>query len=155
MLRRHPPAAGIVVAALLALGASLGPTPGGTRPALDPRSTRAPAPRASAASASGWAHSDANLPPQVTITCPRPSAGVSTATPSRVTISWQGSDPDGIFTTRPVGYAYRLIPGSDQLFNVVISNPDSLRKLAIATNWSGWTRVSPDTTQASFADLAY
>ena len=97
-----------------------------------------------------------NIPPQVRITCPMPTAFQLQA-PTTLTISWDGIDPDGVFTTRPVRYKYLLLSAASE-FSIVEARqrPDSLRRYYAehpAGPWAGWDSTSSDTTQVQFTNL--
>ena len=96
----------------------------------------------------------ANLPPTVRITCPVPSPLVTHVTPPALRILWEGSDPDGQFTTRPVKYKYILLgQGSEFPPSLVLSDPDSLRRYYLPRAWAGWDSTGADTTRAQYRNL--
>lgn len=99
--------------------------------------------------------------PNVRITNPRPGAYVSFVTPS-VRISWNGQDPDGVFTTKPLKYKYILLNASSAFpKDLAIQQPDSLRRYyavywkenGLAGPWAGWDSTSAETTQVQFTNL--
>jgi hypothetical protein len=100
----------------------------------------------------GRAFFDQNVAPSVTITNPHPSSLVTLLVPPTLQIFWQGVDPDGQFTQKPVRYVYKLIPEGDPDFQIAIIDPDSLRR-RYAPEFEGWTSVSGDTTDTVFSNL--
>ena len=94
-----------------------------------------------------------NIAPIVTITAPVPSQLLVGTTASSVCIQWTGIDPDGVSTQKPVKYKFRMLDMLDPVNRVYLTDPDSLRRFAVATNWAGWDSTSADTTHATFTHL--
>lgn len=115
-----------------------------------------------ALSAPAWvafADSGMNIPPQVQILCPRPSAIWPTdqsgaSLPPSVRINWDGIDPDGVFTQKPVKYKYRLFTDNGPDFNLstIRSDPDSVRRF-YAPQFADWDSVGGDSTFVAFSNL--
>ncbi len=87
-----------------------------------------------------------NVAPSVIITSPLPSALLVPVTGPEICVSWEGHDPDGVFTQAPVQYKFRVFDMNDPANLVWATNPDSLRRQAVATNWAGWDSTSAETT---------
>ncbi len=93
--------------------------------------------------------------PEVQILSPSPSAGSPVAIDDQVTVQWQGTDADGLFSKRPVRYKYALLgefsglPGG---IDGVWSHPDEIR-LAYAPEFTDWTGTSSDSTTVQFTNL--
>ena len=93
--------------------------------------------------------------PQVGITDPRPShLTVAYVTPS-VRITWQGSDPDGQLTQKPVKYKFTLISNSSKFPLSTALGPNGLDLLRefYAPAFAGWDSVGGDTTSVSYQNL--
>src|SRR2546427_188206 len=93
--------------------------------------------------------------PTVEITDPRPKAlFVLNLTPS-LRFTWRGDDPDGVFTSKPVKFKYKLLtPASDFPPDSAIGlgGPERLRD-RYAPLFAGWDSTSADTTFAKFTNL--
>ena len=98
-------------------------------------------------------YANGNIAPTVMITSPQPSALLSAQVGSELCIAWAGIDPDGVFTQKPVKYKFRILDLADPYNQAYLANPDSLRRLAVATNWAGWDSTSADTEFAHFKNL--
>ncbi len=94
-----------------------------------------------------------NVAPNIILTSPQPSALISATTGPEICMSWIGNDPDGVFTQKPVKYKFLMLRLDDPANQVYVANPDSLRRIAVATNWAGWDSTSSDTTFAHFTHL--
>ena len=96
-----------------------------------------------------------NIAPTVYISCPVPSELVRSLTPCNFSISWIGNDPDGVHTTRPLKYKYKLFVFGNPEFdlNLARANPDSLRRYYAAIAWAGWDSTSADTTSIRLLNL--
>src|SRR5262249_27174063 len=70
-----------------------------------------------------------------------------------VRIEWQGSDPDGQFTQKPVKYKWRRLDLGDPANNVFLVDADSLRRRDAPTGWAGWDSTSADTNFVQFTNL--
>jgi hypothetical protein len=91
--------------------------------------------------------------PTVAVTNPRPSSLVQANLTPSVRISWNGTDPDGQFNTRPVHYKYTLLSaGSEFPVEQAVFDPDSVRRF-YAPTFAGWDSTPGDTTVASFTNL--
>lgn len=93
----------------------------------------------------------ANVAPDVQITQPLPSALLRAQVPVPFRIEWEGDDPDGQGKGKGKGrpidaYRIRLLHLDDPNNNVYLSNPDSLVRQGVATNWQDWRLVDGDTT---------
>ena len=91
--------------------------------------------------------------PTVEIVAPHPNKFIEVKVPPTLSIQWQGTDPDGQRTTRPVLYRYRLLrfnPASD---NWMLTRPDSLYGRELAAGFAGRDTTGGDTTSARFTNL--
>ena len=87
--------------------------------------------------------------PTVQIDAPAPSGLLSALVTPFVLIHWQGSDPDGVFTQKPIKYKFKMFKEGDPPFDFP---PDSLRRY-YAPNFFGWDSSSADTTSATYTNL--
>jgi hypothetical protein len=90
----------------------------------------------------------------VQITSPRPNQLVEPVLPPTFRIHWEGTDPDGQTTQRPVKYKFRLISDTDTEFplQLAIANPDSMRRF-YAPGFAGWDSLSGDSTATTYSNL--
>jgi hypothetical protein len=94
-----------------------------------------------------------NVAPIVAITAPQPSSLLNAQVGPTVCIQWTGTDPDGVFTQKPVKYKFEVLDLDDPSNTVFLVNPDSLRRVAVATNWAGWDSTSADTEHTVLTNL--
>jgi hypothetical protein len=91
--------------------------------------------------------------PFVQIVTPRPSGLAVVSLAPSVRIAWEGDDPDGISTRRPVRYKYLLLsPGSQFPISVALDDPDSLRRF-YAPGFAGWDSSTAEVTEAHYSNL--
>jgi hypothetical protein len=131
----------------------------GIRPPPHVFAVRAVDDRGGVSDAVWFAYAADNLPPSVFITTPQPSPITTAIVPTSVRIAWNGVDPDGQFTTRPVKYKFRLFPTHNADFPEIpdfiafaLQNPDSLRNL-YAPGFAGWDSLPGDSTAARYTNL--
>ena len=93
-----------------------------------------------------------NVAPTVTITAPTPTALLRAQTLVNLCIVWNGVDPDGA-TGKPVKYKFEMLDLDDPANEGYLADPDSLRRLAVATNWAGWDSTSADTEHIELTNL--
>lgn len=100
--------------------------------------------------------------PTVTISSPTPNTFSAISVTPSVRLEWNGNDPDGQLTAKPVKYKYLLLgPGSQFPVEQAISKPDSLRnyyayyweKNGLPGPWAGWDSTSADTNFVQFQNL--
>lgn len=92
------------------------------------------------------------IAPEVQIVQPPPTQA-DVPVPTSVTLSWQGTDSDGVFIQRPVRYKYQLFgPGSFVNPNDLWFTPDLLRT-SYAPDFADWNPTSGDTTTVRFTNL--
>ncbi len=94
-----------------------------------------------------------NVAPMVVITGPRPSTFFNIPVAPNVCITWTGYDPDGIFTTKPVKYKYKMFDLDDPANQIYVVDPDSLRRYYAPLAWAGWDSTSADTEFVAFSNL--
>jgi hypothetical protein len=99
--------------------------------------------------------------PTVQIESPRPNRLLTPVLTPAVRITWSGDDPDGVFTTRPVRYRYRLFNLSNDLLpggepaKEIAEKPWLIRAyyapdFAASENW---IQTSAETTFVQFTNL--
>ncbi len=93
------------------------------------------------------------IAPTVLIRNPLPSALLRAQVTPSVRIEWEGSDPDGQFTQKPVKYKYKMLDLDALSSQVFLVNPDSLREQEAATAWAGWDSTTADTQFVQFTNL--
>jgi hypothetical protein len=93
------------------------------------------------------------IAPSVAIRNPVPSPFLRAQVTPSVRIEWDGSDPDGQFTQKPVLYKYTMLDLDVQANIDLLANPDSLRRKEAATNWAGWLSTPADTQFVQFTNL--
>ena len=95
-----------------------------------------------------------NVAPTVQITSPRPSRLIQQVLPPSFVIRWEGSDPDGQSTQRPVKYKFKVLSDADPEFpiDLAISRPDSLRNF-YAPSFAGWDSLSGDSTSVTYKNF--
>jgi hypothetical protein len=100
--------------------------------------------------------------PTVTLASPTPNTFYAIQVTPSVRLQWNGNDPDGQLTSKPVKYKYILLgPGSDFSVEKAIATPDSLRNYyaydwalhGLAGPWAGWDSTSADTSFVQFQNL--
>src|SRR4029079_4945450 len=95
--------------------------------------------------------------PSTIIDVPHPTHQQPISTTTSVTISWTGTDPDGVLTQKPVKYKYKLVSAND----INPANPTGITSgmiqdyfVADAVNFfASWDSVSGDTTSVFFEGL--
>lgn len=92
--------------------------------------------------------------PIVTFTQPKANHLLQPLLPSSTTIHWTGLDPDGVNTTQPVKYKWKLLSFASTDFPMIeaLLRPDSLRRY-YAPNFAGWDSTGPDSTQVHLYNL--
>jgi hypothetical protein len=93
------------------------------------------------------------ITPLVQILVPAPSKLLARAVAPVVRIDWQGTDPDGIGTTQPVAYRWKLFGASSEFTPLqALADPDSVRRF-YAPTFAGWDSVGGDVRSVSLHDL--
>ena len=93
--------------------------------------------------------------PSVGIVSPLPNRLIDASVTPSVIIHWQGQDPDGQRTQRPVSYRHKLFQLADPLTTGwMLSDPDSLRRREARTGFADWDSTGADTTVARYTNLA-
>lgn len=93
------------------------------------------------------------IAPTVLIRNPGPSALLRAQVTPSVRIEWEGVDPDGQFSQKPVRYLYTMLDLDDPANQVFLVDPDSLRAQESARNWEGWIETPADTQFVQFTNL--
>jgi hypothetical protein len=93
--------------------------------------------------------------PDVGITDPVPSSLTTAYVTPSVRITWQGSDPDGQLTQKPVKYKFKLISAGGEFPLDVALGSGGLEKLKqfYAPHFVGWDSISGDTTSVQYTNL--
>jgi len=92
--------------------------------------------------------------PTVQILRPIPSRLLQPLVTPAVRITWQGNDPDGQFTQKPVKYKYKLFrPGDVPGIQTFTADPDSIRRYYGPSQFAGWDSTSAETTTVQFTNL--
>ena len=86
------------------------------------------------------------IAPDVRFTDPAPNVLLRAKVGNPFRLSWTGNDPDGAGTNQPVAYRLRFLSLADPGNTLFLSDPDSLRRVAMQTNWADWRTVAGDTT---------
>lgn len=92
--------------------------------------------------------------PDLAILSPIPNRLLQVVVPAPFRVSWAGDDPDGAGSRAPESYRMRLLDLDDPENTVYLFDPDSLRRIAVATDWADWRRIGGDTTSLVLDDLA-
>jgi len=92
--------------------------------------------------------------PTVEIVAPHPNKFIEVKVPPTLSVQWQGVDPDGQVSTRPVLYRFRLLPFDPVFDKWMLSDPDSLYRRELAAGFAAWDSTSGDTTSARFTNLS-
>jgi hypothetical protein len=97
--------------------------------------------------------------PAVQIEEPTPNSAFTPNVTPTVTFRWNGSDPDGQFTVKPVRWVFRLFgqknpdfPAITDFISYALSYPDSLRR-RYAPEFTGWNSVGAETTSFQYRNL--
>ena len=94
-----------------------------------------------------------NIAPTVYITAPMPTALLRAQVAPSLCIQWTGQDQDGVFTQKPVKYKFLLLDLDDPANQTFLVDPDSLRRVAVATGWAGWDSTGADTEHVTYTNL--
>lgn len=94
------------------------------------------------------------IAPTVQIVQPPPSKFFEYQSGPSIRVRWEGNDPDGRGTNRPVKYKYRLFSESDTdiPFEMVLGTPDSVRT-RYGPRFATWDSVGGDTTAIEFTNM--
>ena len=95
------------------------------------------------------------IAPEVQIVAPTPNPTTDVPIGTDVTIEWQGTDSDGVWTNRPVSYKFRLLgPNNDFPGGLAAAwaDPNAFRE-RYAPLFTDWSTTSSDTTSAHFFNL--
>jgi hypothetical protein len=95
--------------------------------------------------------------PSTAITTPRPTRQQPVSTTPSITLEWQGTDPDGVLTQKPVKYKFKLVPATD----IDPGNPEGITAQQIQdyfgrdadTFFAAWDSVAGDTTSRFYEGL--
>ena len=105
-------------------------------------------------SAPAWRAFDAtNVAPSVQILKPAPSALLAEQVAPSLVISWSGIDPDGLGSTQPVRYRWKLFgPSGTFSAQTTLQMPDSVLHYYEPT-FAGWDSLPGNATSLTFHDL--
>jgi hypothetical protein len=97
--------------------------------------------------------------PSTQIEEPAPNPAFTPNVTPTVTFKWNGQDPDGQFTVKPVRWVFRLFgqknpdePRIDDYISYALTYPDSLRQ-RYAPEFLGWNSVGQETTTFQYRGL--
>jgi hypothetical protein len=91
--------------------------------------------------------------PLVQILVPAPNRLLARGVGPVIRIDWQGEDPDGIGSTRPASYRFKLFGSSSEFTPAsALADPDSMRRF-YAPEFAGWDSVGGDVRSVSLRDL--
>jgi hypothetical protein len=97
--------------------------------------------------------------PSVRIEQPLPSRLFTPRVTPTVTFRWNGSDPDGQLTVKPIRWVFRLFgsknpdrPDINDYISYAVSNPDSVRRY-YAPDFPGFISVGSETTTFQYRNL--
>jgi len=94
------------------------------------------------------------LSPTVAILSPTPSSRNRQYVPPSLTIRWDGNDPDGITTRKPIYYRVKLLTSNSEVPTLVaVAFPDSVLHYYQPRGWAGWDSVGPDVTARQYIGL--
>lgn len=94
------------------------------------------------------------IAPFAQITNPRPVALTVVRVAPTARISWDGDDPDGVHTRKPVKYKWTLLSSSSPVtVGTALLDPDSLRRY-YAPHFAGWDSTDADTRSVQLESLA-
>ena len=91
--------------------------------------------------------------PSVQIVSPTPSLLLQLGVLPSLRIEWQGQDPDGQFSLRPVSYRYRLLSLDSKDNRVFLTDPDSLRRRDAPGGFADWDSCGAETTFVRYTNL--
>ncbi len=95
------------------------------------------------------------IAPSVRITSPAPSSRFRQYLPPAITITWEGSDPDGATRRLPVHYRAKLLTASTPITPaMMLANADTLIRYYLPRNWATWDSLGGDATTYQFTSLA-
>jgi len=93
------------------------------------------------------------ITPVVQILVPAPNKLLARSVAPVLRVDWLGKDPDGLDSTRPVAYRWKLFGPSSEFTPVqALGDPDALRRF-YAPTFAGWDSVGGDTSFATLHDL--
>ncbi len=91
--------------------------------------------------------------PTVRITAPEPTHLAQAYVSPAVRINWEGTDPDGQLSNKPVKYKYKLFANSGSFTrDLILARKDTLRRY-YAPHFIGWDSTSAETTTVSYTNL--
>jgi hypothetical protein len=91
--------------------------------------------------------------PTVVIRQPPPTHLYAVKMPTGLKITWQGTDPDGLGGTKPVGYRYQLFTEASAIpILAILLDPDTLRR-AYGPSYGSWNWAGPDVNAVELHDL--
>ena len=98
--------------------------------------------------------------PSVQIEEPAPNKAFTPNVTPTVTFRWNGQDPDGQFTVKPVRWVFRLFgqknpefPAITDYISYALTFPDSVRRYYAPKEFPGWNSVGAETTSFQYRNL--
>ena len=93
------------------------------------------------------------IAPTILITLPLPNKLLARAVAPVIRVEWQGNDPDGLGSTQPVSYRWKLFGASSEFTPIeALADPDSLRRF-YAPSFAGWDSLGGDVRSVDLRDL--
>ena len=94
------------------------------------------------------------IAPIAQIVSPVPSSRYRTYLPPSFTVTWQGTDLDGVTSKQPVSYRVKLLTPSTPITPQLLSYfPDTLLHYYVPRNWATWDSVGADVNTWTIHDL--
>ncbi len=94
------------------------------------------------------------IAPTARIVTPAPSSRYRQFLPPSFTVTWQGSDLDGITSKQPIFYRIKILSGSTPITPALMaSDPDTLLHYYVPRGWATWDSLGPDVHSYSLSSL--
>lgn len=92
--------------------------------------------------------------PVARILSPVPSSRFRQYLPPSFTITWEGSDLDGVASKKPIYYRTKIISGSTAITPTLLANyPDTLIHYYQPRGWATWDSLGPDAHSVTLTEL--
>ena len=100
------------------------------------------------------AFNSSTIVPVARILTPPPSSRFRQYLPPSFTITWDGSDLDGVASKKPIYYRTKLISGSTPITPTLMSTyPDTLIHYYQPRGWASWDSLGPDVNSLTLTEL--
>ena len=92
--------------------------------------------------------------PVARILTPVPSSRFRQYLPPSFTITWEGSDLDGVASKKPIYYRTKILSGSTPITPTLMSTyPDTLIHFYQPRGWATWDSLGPDVNSVTLSEL--